>query len=440
VEHEESLEQFLERSRRRAGYGFALFCLLLLLIQMAVFSGLLPVAFEAASRSVLFLIALATFLLGLLELIDARVGAPAADSNSERPVWRLAGMAVLEGLLPTTGILLFGLALGWDAALGSPPILGYLLVLMIGILRLTDWALVVTGLTEIVSLGLLLIMVNLTAGPDGAAAASVLHVGKLALLAIGTVIAALIARQMRRFVSEMIHSHELELERERELFQKDRLISILAHDLRAPLNGITGLAEFMSNRPDAFDSSETRRYAREIHQSATQLRGLVDNLLEWARLRTGSLEPRWEAVSLEEVIQPILRLSQPALDARQLELERLGTFDVVVRTDLTLAQTVVRNVLSNAIKFSPTSSRITVKASAAEESVDLVIEDQGSGIPRHVLSGEQDHERQRSGLGLILCRELAGVLEIDLAFTSSESGGTRVRICFPLATTDETHD
>jgi len=422
---EPNFEDFLQRSYRQAAYGMAGFSLLLVVVQLAMLLRFLQ-PLEGANRALFYFLPAITLLLGLVEFGYARGG------------WRfvrekgIALMVIGEGLLPTFGILIFGFSLGWEMAIGSPPLLGYLLMLMLGILRLSHRWILLTGLVEVSSFLLLLFWLwQSDQFPAGHAA---LHFGKALLILIGTAVAAVVAGRTRGFLHGMIEHHRRELQREREIYQKDRLISILAHDLRTPLNGISGLAEFMQRHPEVSSPGDLRRYAGEIHQSAIQLRALIDNLLEWARLRTGQLVPNFERLPLNEVIDPVSRMSEPALHSRGMELRIEGPVDAPVHTDLQLAQTILRNVLSNAIKFSPNTSRITIRVSN-DHPVALEVIDCGPGLPSAVLeafkTGETIALRPSGGLGLSLCRELAEHLGIEWHLGNADTGGAAVRLQFP---------
>ena len=420
-----NFDGFLQRSYRQAALGMACFSLLLVVVQLVMIQRFLEPPGDG-SREIFYLLPAMTLLLGLVEFVYSRAIWPLLNEKG------IALLVMGEALLPTFGLLIFGFALGWESAMGSPPLLGYFLILMLGLFRLSPRWVVLAGAVEILSFLLLLVWLwNTERMPSTGAA---LQLGKVLLILVATVVAALVAGRTRRFVLEMIEHHAGELRRERELFQKDRLISILAHDLRTPMNGISGLAEFMQRHPEATGPEELRRYAGEIHQSALQLRALIDNLLEWARLRTGQLVPEWQAISLREVIEPIRRISEPALRARAMELRIEGPLDLRVETDLLLTQTILRNLLSNAIKFSPNAGIVTVRIIEGATTV-LEMEDCGPGLPPVVMEaleqGETVPVEGRGGLGLMLCRELAQRLGITLHFGRSAFGGALIRIDFP---------
>lgn len=428
-----SFDRFLQRSYRQAALGMACFSLLLVVIQLVMIDRFLETTVNG-SREIFYLLPVATFLFGLVEFGCFRGGWPFMNEKG------IAILVIGEALLPTFGLLVFGFSLGWETALGSPPLLGYFLILMLGLFRLSPRWLVLAGSVEVLSFLLLLFGLWQTDRFPGNHAA--LQVGKAPLILVATVVGALVAGRTRHFVLGMIQHHAGELQREREIFQKDRLISILAHDLRTPVNGISGLAEFMQRYPEATGPEELRRYSREIHQSALQLRALIDNLLEWARLRTGQLVPDFQVMPVREVIDPVRRISEPALRARAMDLHIEGALESQVETDLLLAQTILRNLLSNAIKFSPNAGIVTLRIIAGSSTV-LEMEDCGPGLPPAVTDalerGGVIPVEGRGGLGLMLCRELAQRLGITLQFRRSDHGGTLIRIDFPkrASTVDE---
>jgi len=412
----EELSAFLARSSRQAAIGFGAFCLLLTVIQLVIMLGFLPFS------PLRLLLPAVTLGLGIAEFGYAKWGATSAK-------WAhlLPPMAACEGLLPSFGLTIFGLTLGWETALGSPPLLGYLLVLILGLLRFSPRLILITGAVELAGL-LIILLQSVPWQNDGQ---TMIQYGKLVIIAIGTGVAALVAGQTRGFLERMIAYHAGELRKERELGQRDLLIAILAHDLRTPLNGISGLAEFMQAHPERTKPEELQRYAGEIHQSATQLRSLIDNLLEWARLRTGHLQPSLESIPLREVIEPVLRLSEPALDARGMQWRLEGDGNLEIETDPRLLGTILRNLISNAIKFSPRDSIIQIRMHDSA----IEIADSGAGLPDPVLAlmrsqPAESPDQPRKGLGLLLSRELAAILAIDLKLENPKEGGVRATLRF----------
>jgi len=197
---------------------------------------------------------------------------------------------------------------------------------------------------------------------------------------------------------------------------KDRFFSIIAHDLRSPLAGLLGLSETLSANLEEFNPAEIGDATNEMAQAARNLYQLLENLLEWSQLQTGRMECRPERIDLVTMLAESVELFKPLAVQKQITI-RLDAKPAVAWADRRMMHTVFRNLLSNALKFTPTGGNVTLRSYADAQQAVVEFHDNGIGIapeflknlflPESKASSRTGTEGERgTGLGLVLCRDL----------------------------------
>jgi signal transduction histidine kinase len=197
---------------------------------------------------------------------------------------------------------------------------------------------------------------------------------------------------------------------------KDRLVSIIAHDLRNPISGVKMFSELLANRYEELDDQERRSFASRIFETIERSFELMETLLAWgkAQIETRALQP--QLVDLKELIEHSLdRCSVPAAE-KNISLCSGTCSRLRVWADGEMVSTVLRNLLDNAIKFTSAGGAVRVEADREGDCVRLLVEDTGTGLdseslrklfcPETRFSKEGTGGEGGHGLGLILCREL----------------------------------
>lgn len=197
---------------------------------------------------------------------------------------------------------------------------------------------------------------------------------------------------------------------------KDTLFSIIAHDLRAPFSALLGLSETIINYIDDYTKEEIRDNMLSIRASSEAVYGLLENLLAWSRLQRGLLVCHPDVFALAELTEDTLSLFQTRAAQKHLSLANRVPKQTLVYADKSMIGTVLRNLLSNALKFTSPGDQIVVSSSQTDAQVNVAITDTGLGIDPRVLptlfrrdtyytqvgtDGEQG-----TGLGLRLCKDL----------------------------------
>lgn len=222
---------------------------------------------------------------------------------------------------------------------------------------------------------------------------------------------------------------------------KDRFFSIIGHDLRTPFTVISGMSAHLIEELDLCSKETMTERLVMIEQSTQKAMDLLENLLTWARLQSDGMKAEKRVVNIERLVRNVVGLMEGAANKKILRLEWEVDPSCVGFLDENMLLTVLRNLVSNAIKFSNPGKTIWVKGWCTVEQTFLEVRDEGTGIPlemqlklfkvaektvRTGTSGESG-----TGLGLLLCKEFVelhqGKIEVE-----SSSAGTTFKITVPF--------
>ena len=233
---------------------------------------------------------------------------------------------------------------------------------------------------------------------------------------------------------------------------KNRFWSNISHELRSPINSIVGLARLMAEEDSADLDPEQRRQIDLIHNSGLALLGLVNELLDTAKAESGQLKPDIAPVALDTVFGQLRGTLTPTLPGADVELVIEAPAAVPsIMTDEVLLTRILRNLLSNGMKFTEHGEvRLAVRVDAAEDQVLFVVSDTGIGIPadqqervfeefyqvRSTVQSSLPGNVKGTGLGLPYSRRLAEILGGRLDLSSEPGVGTSLTLRLPLRTPD----
>ncbi len=197
---------------------------------------------------------------------------------------------------------------------------------------------------------------------------------------------------------------------------KDKFFSIIAHDLRSPFTAIIGFSEVLAKDIEKYDKVAIKEFAHDIHNSANQTMALLENLLEWARLQNGGISPNFAPNHLLSMTNEICLLYNDSVKSKNIKLENTITSELTVNCDINMTKTVIRNLISNAIKFTGKQGTILISALQKENIIEVHVSDTGVGISAQAipnlfridksLSTDGTEHEKGTGLGLLLCKEL----------------------------------
>ncbi len=229
---------------------------------------------------------------------------------------------------------------------------------------------------------------------------------------------------------------------------KDKFFSIISHDLRGPLGAMISLGELLQEQieSEAYKKEIAAKLARQVCSSAKTLYALLENLLAWSRIQRGVMELYPEHLEIQDIVKFNLGLFASQTERKNIRLKSAVISGTSVYADYNAVNTVFRNIISNAIKFTPCGGKIEITARPYSETVlEIAVSDTGIGISQKSISelfqpgtgftaskpgtdGEQG-----TGLGLVLCKELLDKNGGDIRIESSPGAGTTVRVILPGA-------
>jgi len=207
---------------------------------------------------------------------------------------------------------------------------------------------------------------------------------------------------------------------------KDKLFSIIAHDLRSPFNPIMSLSEVLDSEIETLEKAEIKKYAADINRLSNRVYTLMENLLDWSRMQSGTIRFRPEKLNLKTKSEEVIsHLSENALKKNISLANHVETLNVAADEHMIIS--ILQNLMSNAIKFSYEGGTVDVSSKISGSFIEVCVTDQGVGIPEERIKSlfrpeassstiGTNHEKG-SGLGLLLCKDFVekhgGTLRVE---------------------------
>jgi signal transduction histidine kinase len=196
---------------------------------------------------------------------------------------------------------------------------------------------------------------------------------------------------------------------------KDKFFSIISHDLKGPLNSFTSFSGLLMNHTDSLSKDEIKMLAKDLDKSLKNLFSLLENLLEWSRSQTGNIQFKAEPFDLTAVLEENKNLLHGQAHNKKINIVNTVQGDLPVQAHRHSVNTVIRNLISNAIKFTPEGGMITLAVAQTKEELKISVSDTGVGMSPEVLeklfridskhSTKGTADEKGTGLGLILCKD-----------------------------------
>ncbi|MFM8347491.1 MAG: sensor histidine kinase, partial [Bacteroidota bacterium] len=245
-------------------------------------------------------------------------------------------------------------------------------------------------------------------------------------------------------INRLLLAHQDELEKRSEELEelnklKDKFFSIISHDLRSPINSLAGVLNLMDK--NGVSPEELPELTRELRMQFNHTRGLITNLLNWAMLQMDKVTIQKESLNLNQLVDENLKLAA-ATSSKKLELINEVPETLAIRADRNMMNLLVRNLVTNSIKFTDNGGYVKVNAEESGKEVIIAVEDNGVGmspeIQETLLEKKSINYTTRgtanekgTGLGLSLCKEFLERNNGRIWLKSSEGVGTTFYIAVP---------
>lgn len=222
---------------------------------------------------------------------------------------------------------------------------------------------------------------------------------------------------------------------------RDRLFSIISHDIKGPIHYIIGYSGLLIDSVSKSGDPEAEVHARYISESIDELNSVLENLLEWSNLQQNKTIFSPERINLKQLVDSALRLYKKIALQKSVTIENEIDDNIFVVVDKYMIATVLRNLLINALKYSYKNGLITIKAKPNENGVVLSVIDRGVGISKEKIpilfsiqkkkTTKGTDDEKGSGLGLILCKEYIEKHNSHIHIESTPGKGTTVSFFMP---------
>jgi signal transduction histidine kinase len=236
---------------------------------------------------------------------------------------------------------------------------------------------------------------------------------------------------------------ESETELQKLNMSKDRIFSVVAHDLRNPVAAVTGFSELLYDNFDQFPVETQREYLLQILQGTQRIQNLLENLLIWARAQMKAVKYEPENLKVKVLVDDCVKEMKANLDHKKVQCLVNINQKCVVYADKAMMHTVLRNLIINAIKFSFPGGKIRIASSLAEETCTISVSDEGIGIQpeiqeklfksNEVVSTPGTTGESGSGLGLVICKEFLERNKGEIRVESEPGNGSSFILDLPTS-------
>lgn len=227
---------------------------------------------------------------------------------------------------------------------------------------------------------------------------------------------------------------------------KNKLLSVLAHDIKNPFGVLLNFADLLNKRYEQYDEEKRKLFVSKINDASKSIYAMFDNLLNWTRTQSSRLNHAPEQFSLSEIVLLVLDQYKIAIEEKNIKVDTNIIDSIDVFADLNMTKVIVRNVLGNAVKFSKKNGSLRLLLNQTIDSVEFSVIDSGIGMSTDMLDNlfslektkmqEGTNQESGTGLGLIVSKEFAELNGGSISVQSKEGEGTAVKVSL-LAVTEK---
>ncbi|NOY36808.1 MAG: tetratricopeptide repeat protein [Chlorobi bacterium] len=236
--------------------------------------------------------------------------------------------------------------------------------------------------------------------------------------------------------------HNSDLHLQSIIRSKDKFFSIIAHDIINPFQPLLGLSELLITDIDRLKDNEIKKYAGLIHESANRIFMLLEDLLQWTRAQTGKLSYKPVKLPLPDVTKEAIENCIEQAGIKKIHLTVAMDKNFQAYGDKELYKATIRNLVNNAIKFTPGKGKITISAKKINKDIEITVEDTGIGISSErigklfrietISSTKGTQNEEGTGLGLLLCKEFVELNKGKIRVESKLGVGTAFHFTIPV--------
>jgi two-component system, sensor histidine kinase and response regulator len=215
----------------------------------------------------------------------------------------------------------------------------------------------------------------------------------------------------------------------------------MSHDLRNPLTALLASADKLSSDPESLSPSQVKQLSLIIHRTSKKLLHQLNEVIDWAKRQTQKVSFYPERISLSQGIDDSLELLRPNAEQKKIKLHNHTPDNIEVMADSLMLRSIVQNLVTNAIKYTPSGGSVSIKASKNEQMACIFVEDSGIGMTAEVkerlfISTDQKsvlgtNNEQGSGLGLILVSDFVNQHGGQIDVESDVGVGTTIKFTIP---------
>lgn len=225
---------------------------------------------------------------------------------------------------------------------------------------------------------------------------------------------------------------------------RERFLSIIAHDLISPLSSIPGIANLLLDKYDTFSADKVKEFLRDIHSASARVFSLLDNLMTWSKASMGRFPFTPEENNIFEIFTGIIKLYEESVKSKSISVVNLIPQNLCAYCDRDMTQTIARNLFANALKFSADNGVIELSGEEQAGRVVFSVRDNGSGMDEATVDklfkiGERvgmpgsDGEKG-NGIGLLIVKELLDKQGGKISVESAKNKGAKFTVEFPSKT------
>lgn len=265
--------------------------------------------------------------------------------------------------------------------------------------------------------------------------------GVLALVLLGAALLVFKAQRKAARLNKIVLKQKVELEKLGKV--KDRIFSVVSHDMRTPVNSLISFIQLLDD--GQIDQARLTKYAAQLKSTLGYTSSMMENLLNWASSQMQGFKPAFQNFDIQLCVQEVIDSLKDASSLKSITIKNAIVLQTICFADYNMSSLVLRNLISNAIKFTPKNGSIEITSSFVNNKVSIAVTDNGVGMSAIQLSafnkqGQNEtgqstlgtNKEKGTGIGLVLCKTFTKLMNGSIYAESQENGGSKFVLTLPL--------